>query len=191
MQAVILKIMQFYNQGRTATFFTETRGLVRVNIRKSTANNLSPLTLMEIHLQKAQGEYYTLGDFSLIDPILEIRESLDRLNAGAHMAKLLLNLHFPEKPSPQLFTLFKAYLLRLKESSNPSLLAASFSLKLLKHEGVFPLEKEDFFMAVSEEEWLISQLLAHSRSFSALEELSAPSLIERLNAHVGESVKSF
>ncbi len=181
MEAIVLKTTQFHDEGRSITFFTEKEGLLRANVKKKDRNLISPLTLIEIHLQKGRGEYYSLVDLSLIDPLFEIREDLARLQASARMAELLLKIQFPEKPSPLLFLLFKGFLLRMKTSPVPHLLATSFTLKLLKHEGSFPTQKEEFPFSLTDEEWQICQCLAHSRSFPILEEIPCPpDLINRI-----------
>jgi DNA repair protein RecO len=183
-EAIVLKSTQFHDQGRGITFFTQEQGLLRVNSKKGRTQTISPLTLTEIHLQRGRGEYYSLADISLLDPLLEIRENLERLQASARMAQLLLALQFPEKPSPLLFSLFKIYLLRMKEFPHPALLGASFCLKLLKHEGIFPRVKEELCLSLSDEEWQICLCLAHSRSFTILQDLPCPrDLIDRLHKH--------
>lgn len=127
---------------------------------------LSPFCLAEWVFQKKSEEkdLYKALDYTLIDPLARLKESYEYLSAAGAIAQDLLKTQLPHKKAQELFDL--AYLYLKKIPSSPSLMAASFKLKLLLYEGLLSKEKEPSF---AKNEWDSIQTLAFSRSFQEIE----------------------
>lgn len=120
----------------------------------------APFCIGEWVYKKAQREIFSLQECSILDPLLHLRNDYTTLSAAGFIAQDLLHTQFPNKRAP--YALAYAYLKKLPE--NPAMLAASFRLKLLIHEGLLSPDEEIF----SAEEWEQVAILAFSREFSQI-----------------------
>jgi DNA repair protein RecO (recombination protein O) len=112
----------------------------------------------------------------------------------------------PDKPAPALFVLYKSYHKQVVSFNDPAPLLASFSLKLLKHEGLLTLtsycsscdtspahllyngeslcakHNTQNAMHFSIEEWKALLSLDQAQQFSTLRQLSIPpALSQKIN----------
>jgi DNA repair protein RecO len=183
MEAIVLSSLPYQETGRILTLFTDKGGVLsaiikRVNKKDSLLTNvLSPLSHSHLQLSKGNSDLYQIQDASLLNPFLQIRGNLDKLTAAGKLLKLLKKSQFPEKPSPILFALTISYLKRLESSINPASLAISFQGKILRHEGIFPENKEESAVPLEQEEWDILNTLSFSKSFEELENVKLPTLL--------------
>lgn len=140
---IVLKAVDFRDHQKVLTLFTAEQGVISVFAKRLSAKNLqlltltSPLTRATYELRKGTSELYTLVDGSLQEGHFELRNTYANLTAGLEMLKVILKTQLPGKSSPMLYHLLALYLDRLRGSSAPRALLASFYLKLLKHEGTF------------------------------------------------------
>ena len=126
-----------------------------------------PFCLAEWVYRKNQRELYPLVDATLFDSFHNLRQSLSTLTAAGSIAQDLLKTQMPHKASAELFQLASLYFKNLE--MNPPILAASFRLKLLYHEGLLG-EEEKIFTA---EEWEQVSVLAFGRKLSIIAGVTA------------------
>ena len=164
---LLIQSIPYLGQKKILKIFSREHGLLSL-FAKST--QLSPFCIAEWVYQKSQKEIHSLKDSSLIDPLLHIRQNYNLITSAGGMAQDLLRTQLPNKGAPELFDLTTLYLKHLPE--NPSVLAASFRLKVLYHEGLLSPEPEPLFTS---EEWEQVAILAFSRHLSTILSLdSAP-----------------
>lgn len=161
-QGLLLQSIPYLGKKKILKVLTP-QGLLTL-MAKSTS--LTPFCIAEWVYRKTQKEIFSLVDSTLLDPLLHLRESYSLLSTAGSMAQALLRTQLPNKPAP--FALACAYLKKLP--LNPPILSASFTLKLLLHEGLLSSEADPFFTPV---EWEQAASLAFATQFSALTPLTA------------------
>ncbi len=162
---LLLQSIPYLGQKKILKVFSPDQGLLSFFAQNS---KLAPFLFAEWVYRKSEKEIHSLQDTTLLDPLLHLRESYNTLIAAGAIAQDLLRTQMPGKKAPELFELALFYLRRLSKS--PELLAASFRLKLLLHEGLLSDEPHPFFTA---SEWEQVHTLAFSRKLSAIECLSS------------------
>lgn len=162
---LLLQSIPYLGKKKILKIFTPNQGLISLFTQ---SNCLSPFCLAEWVYRNQQKEIHSLQDASLIDPFLHLRENYTTLCAAGTIAQDLLRTQLPSKEAPKLFELAIFYLKNL--SLNPDLLAASFRLKLLLHEGLFSCDRDPTFTAA---EWDQVQTLAFSRSLTSIQNVKA------------------
>ena len=160
---VLLQTIPYLETSRILKIFTRNAGLLTAMAR---GKNLEiPFGRAEWTISKTRGDFYSLKEFALLDPFLELRSSYETISGAGAIAKNLLETQAPYKSSPDLYELLLACFSHLKK--NPQAITQSFRLKLLRHEGILPQELQQFTV---EERSLVSTL-ATARRFSDLEPL--------------------
>lgn len=157
-EGILLQLIPYLGQKKILKILTPEEGLISL-LAKSTS--LSPFCIAEWVYRKTEKELFPVIDATLLDPLLELRQSYDVISAAGLIAQDLLRTQHAGKKSP--YILACAYLKKLPQ--NPPLLAASFRLRLLLHEGLFSFEPEPNFTSV---EWEQVSILAFSRQFSEI-----------------------
>ena len=181
--AIVLKAIAYREDGKILQLFTKKNGRLSVFVKHLKKRSsfwqtaTSPLARGHFHLIKKKESLYLLQDIHLIDSFIEIREDLHKLEAAFLLLRSLLLSQYPEKASVKMYQLTLAYLKKLKQVPYPKLLATSFQMKLLKHEGLFP-EKSP---GLSSHDWKILSLLCHVKRFDLLEPFQEiePSLFQK------------
>ena len=198
MDAIVLKTTQFEDDGKILKLFSKEAGIISVIIkklgRKATyfQTVTSPLARGEFHLTRHKSDLYTLGDASLIDGHYEIRNHLEKLDAACSILRSILISQFPEKPSPDLYTLTTIYLRKLKTFPEPSILTLSFQMKLLNFEGLFPETKEELEIPLTSDDWLTLECLCHAKKFEMLESIPlTPYIIEKATNLFNDRITEF
>jgi len=165
---VLLQAIPYLGQQKILKVFTPEHGLISL-MSKSAKNPAltTPFCIAEWVYRKSQKEIHALKEATLLDSLLELRQSYALLTAAGAMVQDLLRSQFPGRSAQSLYDLFCAYLKKLPAFAKPEILAASFRLKLLLHEGLLATEQEPTFTV---EEWEQASLLAFSRQFSAIQE---------------------
>jgi DNA repair protein RecO len=212
-QGILLQAIPFLGKGRIFKVFAEDAGLITLMAKKPTLAQFSPFCIAEWIYRKKQSEMVALRDASLIDSLLELRQSYGALTAAGSMAKDLLRTQLPERPSPGLYSLLASYLKKTALFEHPGVLAASFRMKLLLHEGLLALQEgcahcsreanslaqgesvclahtSPFAIGFSSSEWQILLRLAFARQFSLLQEIDGPpELFEKIATLFEERTK--
>jgi len=197
-QGVLLQTIPYLGRQRILKVFAPEAGLLTLmakSAKPSWTAISTPFCIAEWVYRKGQKEIHTLQDGSLLDGLMELKQDYAVLNAAGRMAQDLLSSQLPAKSAGDLYLLFCAYLKKLPQFGKPEILAASFRLKLLLHEGLLSLQKEcsvcaspashiaqgESFcfshatfptIAFTSEEWEQLHLLAYARQFSLLQEMN-------------------
>jgi DNA repair protein RecO len=152
----------------------------------------SSFTVSEVILKKRSSEIYSIQDAFILDENLHLRKDFNFLNLASQMAKSILNFHFPQKKTNNIYLLLKSYLKKL--IINPDALYLSFLLKLLHSEGLLNLKTQcsickDFAVSINNGESLCSNhkneysfefskddfkklfILCYSKSFTMLKDI--------------------
>jgi DNA repair protein RecO len=160
---LLLQAIPYLGKKLILKVFTPEQGLISFFAQES---KLAPFCLAEWIYRKTEKEIHSIQDSSLIDPLLELRESYPSLSAAGSIAKDLLRTQMPDKKAPELFLLAHLYFTNLHTS--PELFAASFRLKLLFYEGLF---SEDLDTSFTSTEWQQVHTLAFTRKLSDIKNL--------------------
>lgn len=193
--------------------FTEEAGLITLMARKPSHALFSPFCIAEWVYRKKSTDIYPLIEGSLIDNFLNLRQSYASLLAAGSMAQDLLRTQLPAKNSPRLYILLGSYFKKVPSFECPAVLASSFRLKLLLHEGLLALQTScahcgleansllqgesvcsghslPFAIGFSISEWQIIHTLAFAKQFSLLQQIDCPpSLYEKITALFEERTK--
>ncbi|HSX38963.1 MAG TPA: DNA repair protein RecO [Chlamydiales bacterium] len=195
---VLLHAIPYLGKGCIFKVFTKEAGLITLMSKKQL---LSPFCIAEWVYQKKKSEIFNLLEGSIIDGLIELRQSYTSIRAAGSIARDLLRTQLPSKCSPALYDLFCSFLKKITVFKNPFILAECFRLKLLIHEGLLALatkciycSEEPTFLSQGEsvcpkhaslnsilfsrEEWLILYCLTFSRKFSLLATLDLPPSLE-------------
>ncbi|EKE07974.1 MAG: DNA repair protein RecO [uncultured bacterium] len=159
---LLLQSIPYLGQQKILKVFTKKEGLLSFFTKKTA---LTPFCLAEWSYRDTEKELLSLQEAHLLDPLLELKEDYATLRAAGSIANNLLVTQMPNKNSEALFELAYLYLKKLTKS--PDVLPASFTLKLLVHEGHFPHERPPQFTT---EEWSVVEILALSRSLKQIQE---------------------
>jgi len=137
---ILLQAIPYLGKGRIFKIFTEEDGLITLIAKKPSLALVSPFCIAEWVYQKKQREIFTLTEYSLLDALLGLRQSYEALSTAGSMAQDLLQTQLPGKPAPSLYKLLSSYFKKILIFDHPDILAASFRLKLLLHEGLLSLQ---------------------------------------------------
>lgn len=144
---IVLNGHPYGDYGLIAVVFTEKQGLLKFALpfQRAAKNKwrglFLPLQEIELQFKLTLKELETVKQACLLSPHLELRNSLEVLEAASLMAKALLQTLPPGESSPVLYALFKKYLFLLPQAPHPSVLLASFKMKTLMHEGLLDPEE--------------------------------------------------
>lgn len=158
-----------------------------------------PFSCVELAYTEGRSDLLTCREISTLSSHYALRQSLPAVKAAFEMAQALLRILMPHQSAQAIYDLFEIYLKTLPTLSDPGLLSASFRLKLLRSEGILDIgggcamcqattdnmwaAGGEFFCerhapALSieweDEEFLIMQGLALSRSLSQIASLVPP-----------------
>lgn len=163
---LLLQQYPYLGKKKILKIFTPEHGLISLFAQKTA---LTPFALAEWVYRKSTKEIHSLQEETLIDPLLHLRENYSFLSAAGSIAQDLLRTQMPGKKATELFDLALFYMKKLPLS--PELIAASFRLKLLLHEGMLSSDPEPSF---TPEEWTQVYTLAFSRNLTAIQSVLAP-----------------
>ncbi len=145
-QGIALKSVPYKDGKRIVTIFAENRGLITLFAKKlslkrlSLLNGLNLFALSEFVYLKGKSDLFYLKDLSLIQGHYFLREDLKYIEQASLMAKTLVISQLPNKKAPLLYALLKNYLMHIPHFKSSLVLAYSFILKLLLHEGLLDLK---------------------------------------------------
>ena len=144
--AVVLRTYKSGEADRIAVLWTKEHGKVRVlakGIRKTTSKlggTLEPLAYVHVDLVKSRGELYIARQVQHRERLKVLRSSYARINAGYAVVEVVDAIPSDDVADEGIFELVTRVLLTLDdESFDPSLVPASFYLRLLTHDGSEPV----------------------------------------------------
>jgi len=186
-EGLLLQAIPYLGHQKILKVFTPETGLLSFIVKQKKLSQLSPFLVAEWVYRNGKEDIHLLKDLTLLNDLLDLRESYKILSLAGQMAKDLLRSQFPAKQGKDLYQLTLAYLEKLPTFSQPETLAASFRLKLLLHEGLFSESAEKPF---SSAEWKIVRTCATTRRFSLLETVHvSSSLSEKIEIFFLESLR--
>ncbi len=144
---IILRVIPFRDYDQILTLFTQDAGMIKVIYKGSRSKRRGvqglciPLTKVEVIYQERNSEIFNCHEMALVDSYHTLRQKLIDLEVACDLLQTIAGSQLLGKAAPQLYALLCFYLERIPQTPNPWILAMSFRLKLLKHEGViaFPL----------------------------------------------------
>ncbi|MFY7842539.1 MAG: DNA repair protein RecO [Rhabdochlamydiaceae bacterium] len=183
-EGIVLNSFDYKEKERIVSLFTEKYGLLNLIIKRLSAQKSEGLMLSDLFscgdfwIIKTKSGLYQLYQASIINDHGFLRKKFIYLKTAGGMGQAILASQWPEKPTPELYFLFKRYLLQIDRLENEKALLASFYLKLLFHEGTFNWDQADSFRT---EEIRQLKYLEGMKKFSDLKDISIEeSMIERL-----------
>lgn len=211
-EAITLQAQPYRDRERIVKFFSKEEGFLSMIVKGISPKKpdllalSSPLILVHLVYRKKKGDLHLLTDVKIETSFIEIRKDLTTLNAACEMAKAVRSSQLPQKASPQLYALFKAYLEKISSFENPQILASSFLLKLLMHDGHLHLQptcqrcngkafflekgeslchkhKDPFSVSFTDREWEDLFLLTYSKKFSELQKIQHASMDKMLDLY--------
>lgn len=143
-EGIILKAMNFQDHDKILTVFSETLGVIKLIVKKGNtkqfpAHLTSPFTQAEFICTRGNSDLLKCQEISLIKVYPSFREDFCQLEAACNILKAVLDSQPAHTSAPQLYALCKSYLNKIARMENPHLLAESFRLKLLRHDGLLNL----------------------------------------------------
>lgn len=133
-EAIFLSETPYLGKKKILKVFCKEHGLLSLMAQKCT---LTPFCTAELVYRKTNSEIYPLKDYTLLDPLPELKLSYEILSHAGKIVQDLLRTQMPYKKGP--YALSYAHLKKLP--LNPSAITASFKLRLLLHEGLLSLEE--------------------------------------------------
>ncbi|MGA8164700.1 MAG: DNA repair protein RecO [Waddliaceae bacterium] len=142
-EGVIIHALDFRDDDKILTVFSPDNGLIKLLMKRVYAGRrasppvTAPLTRCEFIYKTRKNGLLLCQETSIIDQQLILRRHLKTLEVACELLQLIKMSQFPNKPAPQLYDLLIRYFRSIPHFSFPEVLAASFRLKLLRHEGLF------------------------------------------------------
>lgn len=153
-EGITLKSLPYQGGSEILTIFTRDHGMVRLFVRSARRSTRFPAAITApftratlIWNQKNNDSLPQLIEGEVVDQYLKVRKELAPIQAAAAMARAILLSQLADRPVPDLYRLFVTYLKAIPETNNLSALTASFTLKLLRHEGLLADGPELFSQA--------------------------------------------
>lgn len=145
-EGIILRVIPFRDYDQILYLFTESEGLIKVIERGGRSKSrgkqglCSPLTRIEVIYSETKGEIFNCREITCMDSFSSLRKELLFLEVGCDLLQVILSSQLIGREAPRLYALLLFYLRKIPQTAFPWVLAASFRLKLLKHDGlaVFP-----------------------------------------------------
>lgn len=145
-QGVCLQTKPIGEHDLLLTVFTDLIGVVRIyarNVgkgsRRAWATACRPSSLAEWTLHRGRADLWSLQEASLLYYPEQVHHEWSSLQDTMQLLEAVSISQWLMKPVPALFELMIAYLQQMDHSYSPSLLP-SFYLKVLTHEGLFPMD---------------------------------------------------
>lgn len=145
-EAIILRVIPFKENDQILFLFTPDAGLIKVflkgyRMRKKGQGVCMPLNLVEVSYKEKKGEIFDCQEITTLESFPFLRKELLFLEVACDLSHAVLSSQCVGRSSPQLYSLFLFYLKKIPQTSFPWVLASSFRLKLLKHDGlvIYPM----------------------------------------------------
>jgi len=146
-EGIISRVIPFRENDQIITIFSPDAGLIKViykkkrNLKAGLERLCAPLSRVEVVYSERQGEIFNCSEMTCIETFPNLRKDLLFLEAACDMLQVVSLSQMPGKEAKQLYALLLFFLKKIPQSLYPWTLAASFRLKLLKHDGLmyFPM----------------------------------------------------
>ncbi|CDZ80899.1 DNA repair protein RecO [Candidatus Rubidus massiliensis] len=195
---IITRLTPFQDFDLIIEAFSYEHGMIKIIAKKFTLSKVKKsgvvdaLTYGEAVYTKQKSNFYKLQELHTLQAFLPLRQNLTKLETASTLLKdLKKGLPF-EKPTPMLFQLTLSYLKRAcLDATN---LSESFKLKLLRHEGVYPLSLDnDVYesptLRLMKEEVYFLNSFTFATSFSSIQSFSIPEEMQnKINILFQESI---
>jgi DNA repair protein RecO (recombination protein O) len=141
-EGIILRAIPFRDYDQILSIFTADAGLIKVLYKGSRSKCLgvqglgTPLTRVEVIYRETRGEIFSCHEMTLLDSFSFLRKKWLNLEVACDLLQVLLASQFVGKAAVRLYALLCFYLEKIPHTLNPWILAMSFRLKLLKHDGL-------------------------------------------------------
>jgi DNA repair protein RecO (recombination protein O) len=135
-EGIVLKAIPFRDHDQMITLFTPDAGLVKVIHKENRRALCRPLTRVELLYKEKRGEIFSSYGIHVIDTFPVLRQELSYIESSCDFIHAILESQCIGKAAPLLYQLFCSYLKKISDVTDPWVLAASFRLKLLRHEGI-------------------------------------------------------
>ncbi len=171
-EGIVLQVVKYGEQDLIITVFSAEEGLLKLflagGLSRKGKNRLpmEPLTQAEFVYTSSSSGLLRCREVSVQSQFRFLRESYALLEAAGQMVDTVLKSQWASRPAPAMYALFKLYLSHLQEFTDFQVAVSSLRLKILRHEGVFSLEKLP--PELNEEERSLVLVLAHGRSLTTL-----------------------
>lgn len=197
-EGLVLKAFDFQDYDKILTVFSQDLGLIKLVVKKANSKpfSVTPLTRAEFVITKGNSDLYKCHEISLVNGHLALRNSLQNLEAACDILQALMDTQPAQTAAPDLYALSVSYLRKMSDVGDPYMLAASFRLKILRHDGLLGLgsvcatcssslqtyyvsEGQCYCAAHSspkaiifdEEEFTITSILAYCQHFTQLQDI--------------------
>ena len=148
-RGVVLRTYRLGEADRIVVILTEGHGKVRAvakGVRRTNSKfgaRLEPLTHVDLLLWQGRSELDIVNQVEVLDAFRTVREDLVRVPRGMALLEVTEQMAQERHPDPRLYTMLVGALRALAdERSDATLLAPSFFLKALVHEGAGPVLHE-------------------------------------------------
>jgi DNA repair protein RecO (recombination protein O) len=148
-EAVVLRTYKSGEADRVGVVWTRHHGKVRLlakGVRKTASRmggSLEPLTHVSLDLVKSRGDLYVTRHVSHLSRFTTLRDSYERITAGMAVVEVVDAIPTDESADEELFELIVRVLQALDNPEfHPGLVATSFYLRLLAHDGSAPMLDE-------------------------------------------------
>jgi DNA repair protein RecO (recombination protein O) len=135
-EGIVLKTIPIRDHEQMVTLFTPDAGLVKIIHRERGRALCRPLTRVELQYKEKRGEIFSSYGIQVIDVFSALSQELSYIESSCDCIHAILTSQCMGKGAPLLYQLFYYYLKRMADAADPWVLAASFRLKLLRHEGI-------------------------------------------------------
>lgn len=142
-EGIVLKTLPYQENKRIISIFTDI-GILQLIVTLSSSNTrllslTTPLAHAVFIYQKRPSELHLFKEGSLLSSHLSYTNSYEHLQTAMLLLQTILSSQLPGKPSPLLYQLLHIYLKILPSTPQPKVLASSFMLKNLWHEGLITI----------------------------------------------------
>lgn len=184
-EAIVLQSFPFQERDRILSVFSRDEGVLKFIVKEAALNKqkggLAPLTCAEFLYTHGKSELFKCQEFSILNQFLPLRQSFAVLEAAGDMLRSIVQSQFPHTPAPMLYDLLIWSLHKVPQAKDPHLLAASFRLKLLKHEGILPLPFTADAVQWNQNEAELLNLMVEYRLFADISaKILLPSMREKI-----------
>jgi len=141
-EGIILRVIPFRDHDQIVFLFTHDAGFIKLlckGSRRQRQEAFVALTKIEVVYCEKRGEIFSCCEMFLIDSFPVIHREWIYLETACDLLYAILASQLLGKAAPQLYALLCVYLQKIPQTANPWVLAASFRLKLLKHDGLIVL----------------------------------------------------
>lgn len=145
-EIITLKSTPFKENSRILQALTKDLGLISIIVNGLSQKNLNSIslctsfTIAEVILKKRNSDIYLIEEANILEKNLHLRNDFTCLNLASFMTKAILDSHFQQKKTYNIYCLLKTYLKKI--SINPEAIYISFLLKLLHKEGFLNLKTQ-------------------------------------------------